>query len=144
MSDRVFVDTNVFVYAYDDSEPEKRQRTFEVLDELAKSSTLVISTQVLQEFYVVVTRKLKTRLKPAIAEGALNLLLGYPVIQVAPDAILSAARSSREHRLSFWDALILQTAREGGCTKVLSEDMQDGFQLDGVTVENPYACLSGT
>ena len=141
MSDRVFVDTNVLVYAYDSDEPEKRRRTFELLDELAKSSTIVISTQVLQEFYVAVTRKLKNPLKPEIAESALRRLLGYPVIQVAPDAVLSAARNSREHRLSFWDALIMQTAKEGGCSKLLSEDLQDGFQLGGVTVENPYASL---
>lgn len=143
MSDRIFIDTNVFVYAYDTDEPDKRQRTFELLDELAKSSTIVISTQVLQEFYVVSTRKLQKPLKPEVAEDALRRLLQYPVVQVAPDAIRSAAATAREHKLSFWDALILQTAMEGGSTRLISEDLQDGFRLDGVTVENPYASLDG-
>ncbi|MBW2263942.1 MAG: PIN domain-containing protein [Deltaproteobacteria bacterium] len=137
MSARTFLDTNVVVYAFDRSEPEKRGRAIEILG--AAAGSCVVSTQVLQEFYVVVTRKLERPLREDAAEEAVRSLSCLHVAVLDASSVLSAIETSRTSGISLRDALIVQAARQSGCTRLLSEDLQDGRDFGGLVVENPFA-----
>ena len=138
MIDNVFFDTNIFVYAADKDSPEKRKRAMEIIDFHRTTKAVVISTQVLQEFYVTVTRKLKMPLSDEEAETSVRLLGKLPLVQIDKDMIVEAISLSRRHSFSLWDALIVEAAARGGCKKLLSEDMQDGMEVKGVAIENPF------
>ncbi len=135
---KVFLDTNVIVYAFDDRERRKQVRAWELLEEAGRGGRSVISTQVLQEFYVIVTRRLPRPLPEEEAERILRLLAKLPVIQVDPPMVLAAAGASRQERLSFWDALIVRAAVEADCSDLFSEDLQDGRKFGPVVVRNPF------
>jgi predicted nucleic acid-binding protein len=98
----------------------------------------VVSTQVLQEFFVTVTHKLARPLPAADAESALRRLMELPVVPVDPDLILTAAVSARRDSISFWDALILATASAADCGEVLSEDLQHGRSFGRLRIVNPF------
>ena len=138
MPSRTFFDTNVLVYLFDADAPEKQAGARESLETALERGTVVVSTQVLQEFFVTVTRKLARPLPVAEAEGALRRLMELAVVQVDPDMILAAAVSARRDRISFWDALILTAASAAGCAEVLSEDLQHGRSFGRVRVVNPF------
>lgn len=135
---RAFLDTNVVVYAVDEDEPAKRATARSLLAEASRRD-FVISTQVLQEFYVTVTRKLTRPVPESIAADAVDHLAGFPTVVVDVPLLRSAIAASRGHQLSMWDALILRAAVSSGCEELLSEDLQDGQTLDGVVVRNPFA-----
>jgi predicted nucleic acid-binding protein len=135
---RVFVDTNVFVYLFDARAPLKQQRAREVVAELAQARRLVLSSQVLSELFVTITRKLAGPLPTEQALRVLDDLAAYPVVTI--DAALvrrAAARSTVEH-VSYWDALILEAAVDAGAATVYSEDLHPGRAYQGVTVEDPF------
>ena len=136
--DLTFLDTNVLVYLFDEEEPKKRERAWEVL-EASGSEGLVLSTQVLQEFFVAVTRKLSPPLAPEDAEQIVRHLARLPMVQIDPALVLSAIGTSRRHKISLWDALIVQAALAGGCTRLLTEDLHPGTQFESLRVENPFA-----
>lgn len=138
MASRTFFDTNVLVYLFDADSPDKQARAREALRERPERGVVVVSTQVLQEFFVTVTRKLARPLPAAEAEAALHRLMELPVVQVDPEQILAAAVSSRRDRISFWDALILTAAAVAGCEEVLSEDLQHGRSFGRVRIVNPF------
>lgn len=138
MTARVFVDSNVFIYAFDASEPEKKAMAIARLRACRDLGPLVLSTQVLQEFFVTVTRKLPTPLPPAEARAAVADLANHDVVLIDPPMILAAATLSEEEHLAFWDALIVQAALAAGCSNLLSEDLQDGRRYRGLQVENPF------
>jgi predicted nucleic acid-binding protein len=138
MTSRTFLDTNVLVYLFDADAPGKQARAREVLAKALERGAVVVSTQVLQEFYVTATRKLARPLPAAEAEGALRRLIELPVVQVDPEMILAAAVSRRRDRISFWDALILVAASAAGCGEVFSEDLQHGRSFGRVRVVNPF------
>jgi predicted nucleic acid-binding protein len=138
MSDRAFVDTNVLVYLFDRSAPSKQARAQQILETDGVLGRLVISTQVLQEFYVSVTRKLARPLAEEDAEAAVRRLTLLAVVQLDTEMVLSAVTRSRSHRQSLWDALILEAAVAGGCKRLLSEDLQHGQELAGLRIENPF------
>ncbi len=138
MANRTFFDTNVLVYLFDTDSPGKQARAREVLEASLERGVAVVSTQVLQEFFVTVTRKLARPLPAAEAESALRRLMELPVVQVDLDLILTAAVSARRDRISFWDALILATASAADCGEVLSEDLQHGRSFGRVRVVNPF------
>ncbi len=140
MSGRVLVDTNVLVYAYDRSEPEKQRRALEVLDRLAVTGMGVISTQVLAEFFVAVTRKITVPLSVAEAYERLeNYLQAWDVVEVTGLVVLEAARGVRDYRFNFWDAQIWATARLNQIPVVFSEDFNPGQVTEGVRFVNPFA-----
>ncbi len=139
MRGRVFLDTNVLVYAYDRDEPDKRDRALSLLKSLAPEWQPIVSTQVLQELYVVLTRKLSRPLAPEQATEAIRRWSKLQVVHIDVPLIIAATATSQKHHLSFWDALIFQSAAKADCIRLLSEDLQDGFQLSGVTLENPFA-----
>ena len=140
MTDRVLVDTNVLVYAYDRSEPEKQRRALEVLDHLAVSGAGVISTQVLAEFFVAITRKIPAPLSVAEAyDRVKNYLQSWTVLDVTGMIVLEAARGVRDHQFNFWDAQIWAAARLNQIPVVFSEDFNVGQVTEGVHFVNPFA-----
>ncbi len=138
MTEPVFVDTDVWVYAVDGADPAKRQRALEVVAP-SRGRDLVISTQVLTEFYAVVTRKLARPVPATEAEAMVAQLAALPVVAVDVSLVTAAVAASREWQVSIWDALILRAAEVAGCRLVLSEDLADGRAYGSVVVENPFA-----
>lgn len=136
MSVRSFFDTKVLVYADDKGSPAKQRRAVELVAEHRRAGTGVVSLQVLQEYFVAVTRKL--RLDAAIARRKVELLSEFDV--AIPDLadVLAAIDLHRLHGFSFWDALVVRAAKQSGCTVLLSEDLQDGREADGVRIVNPF------
>jgi predicted nucleic acid-binding protein len=134
---RTFLDTNVLVYADDLDAGDKREIARALLGELVSGAAAVVSTQVLQEFYVVATRKLGV--DPSVARRKVELLARLDVVRVDESLILEAIDVHRLHTLSFWDALVVKAAARAGCGRVLSEDLQHGRTIDGVRIENPFA-----
>jgi len=136
MSARSFFDTNVLIYADDKAAPAKQRRALDLVAEHRLAGTGVVSLQVLQEYFVTVTRKL--HVDPRIARRKVELLAEFDV--AAPDVgdILAAIDLHRLHGFSFWDALVLRAAKQSGCRIVFSEDMQEAREIDGVHVVNPF------
>lgn len=132
----VFADTNLLVYAFDGDEPDKRRQAAAVLRD--ERDSLVISTQVLAEFYVVVTRKLKTPLTEAAAEQAVDALRQLPVVATDHELVAAGISRSRASQISLWDALIVEAALTAGCDRLLTEDLSDGASFGLVRVENPF------
>jgi predicted nucleic acid-binding protein len=136
MSDRSFFDTNILVYADDKAAPAKQRRAIELVALHRRAGTGVLSLQVLQEYFVTVTRKL--RVDAQIARRKVELLAEFDVVAPDLDDILAAIDLHRLLGFSFWDALVLRTAKEAACTVLLSEDLQPGRTMDGVQIVNPF------
>jgi predicted nucleic acid-binding protein len=140
MTGRILVDTNVLVYAYDRTEPEKQSQARVVLDRIARVELGAISTQVLAEFFVTVTRKLAVPLTVSEAyERVSNYLQSWPVMDMTAIAVLEAIRGVRDHQLNFWDAQIWAIARLNQIAVVFSEDFSDGQVIEGVRFVDPFA-----
>lgn len=137
MSVRSFIDTNILVYTDDASVPEKQRRAVELVAEHRRSRTGVVSLQVLQEYFVTATRKL--HVDAALARRKVELLAEFDVASPEVPDILAAIDLHRLHGLSFWDALIVRSAKQAGCSIVLSEDMQAHREIEGVLIVNPFA-----
>ncbi len=137
MSGKVFLDTNILTYAQDADAPDKRRRSREVIAELGQSADGVISTQVMQEFFVTATRKLG--MPPLAAKAVLKTFAVFEVVQVSPALIQDAVDCSILNELSFWDSLVLAAAAAAGCATVYSEDLNAGQTILGVKVQNPLA-----
>lgn len=138
-SPRVFLDSNVLVYLFDSAEPDKQEQAMALFGQVAEEGLIVLSTQVLQEFFVVSTRKLATPLDPEKAIRALEGFASLPVFVVTPEIVLAAARTHRPDSLSFWDALIVQTALAAGAEILYTEDLQHGRRFGSLKIENPFA-----
>jgi len=138
MSGRVFVDTNVLAYVFDDAEPEKKVAARRCLDHERRSGELVVSTQVLQELFVCLTRGGAPMASPDVAEQAVMDAAKLTVVQIDVALVLEAIGQSRRSQLSFWDALIVRAAVAGRCERLLTEDLSHGQVLDGVRVESPF------
>lgn len=138
MPDPIFVDTNVLVYVRDSTEPEKQARAAEWMARLWEGGSGRVSMQVLQEYYVTVTGKLDPGMPRAEAREDVAALRTWNPL--APDAGVLEDAWSAEDRwgLSFWDAMIVATARRQGCGVLLTEDLQDGQNLDGLLVRSPF------
>ncbi len=140
MSDSVFLDTNVLVYAYDRSEPEKQRRAVELLRWLDEAGDGVISIQVLAEFFVSVTHKIAAPLSVAeAAERVQNLLAAWTVVDLTGLIVLEAVRGVRDHSFHYWDAQIWATARLNQIPVVFSEDFTPATTVEGVHFVNPFA-----
>ena len=138
---RVFFDTNVLVYLFDEDAPAKQERARQVLQEAVDAGRIVLSTQVLQEFYVAVTQKLERPVDPELAEQAVQSLTRLPVLPVDSPMILGAVRLARRHTLSFWDALIVESALAASASQLLTEDLQAGRRFDELEIVNPFSSL---
>lgn len=138
MNDPVFVDTNLLVYSRDAGLPGKQARAAEILRELWDSRRGRVSFQVLHEYYVTVTRKLRPGLPRAEAREDVEALLAWQPL--APSAATLRRAWGIEDRwgLSWWDSLIVASAWEAGCRRLLSEDLQDGLEIESLRIENPF------
>lgn len=130
-----FIDTNVFAYALDRNEQDKRERALQVIDE--HRDAIVVSTQVLIELYAVCTHKLGMERRHA--RQAVEAIARFPVVDTDRDLILSALALSETAELSIFDAAIVCAARRAGCDSLLTEDLNTGQRFDRLTVENPFA-----
>ncbi len=138
MSDKTFVDTNILIYAHDVDANRKHQIASQMLRELWGNRLGVLSMQVLQEFYVNVTRKIRTPLPRNSARTVVN---SYAIwcIQTTSEEISNAFRIEDEARIGFWDAMIVSSAVKSGATRILSEDLNPGQNIAGIFIENPFA-----
>ena len=136
MAERVFIDTNVVIYACDRTAGDKRVRARDVLAPLVRERRAVISTQVLQEFFAAATRKL--RIPAERARSHVEKWSKIDVVVVRPEIILGAIDLHRLHALSFWDALVVKAASVAGCGRLLSDGLNHGQAIDGITIENPF------
>jgi predicted nucleic acid-binding protein len=137
MSDKTFVDTNILIYAYDADAKAKHAIAKNILRELWAERTGVLSMQVLQEFYVNVTRKLTTPLPKETARLVVNSYSMW-CVETTPAEISTAFRIEDESRIGFWDALIVAAAAKSGVTRILSEDLNAKQRIAGERVENPF------
>lgn len=138
MSSSYFVDTNVLVYARDTSEPHKQPRAEAWIEYLWKMRAARISTQVLQEYYQTVTRKLKPGLTPEEARADIRDLGLWKPIQVDASILEQAWRFEDKFRFSWWDALIVAAAHRMECRFLLTEDLNAGQIVDGIEIINPF------
>ena len=132
-----FFDTNVLVSADDRSTPKKQERAITLFSEHLRQGTAVLSLQVLQEYFVAATRKL--RIAPEAAQRKVEMLMRARLVRFEASDIIAAIELHRLRELSFWDALIVHAARSAGVTTLYSEDLQHGAVLGGVRVVNPFA-----
>jgi len=138
MADRYFVDTNVLVYARDASEPEKQPVARAWMQWLWKRQAGRLSTQVLQEFYQTVTRKLQPGLDPTVARAEVRDLGAWNPVAVDGALLEHAWALEDKHRFSWWDALIVAAACQSECQFLLTEDLQTSQIVDGVKIINPF------
>jgi predicted nucleic acid-binding protein len=138
MSGRTFIDTNVLIYAHDIDTKAKNEIAKAVLRELWSERTGVLSMQVLQEFYINVTRKIAS---PLSKDSARSVVTSYAIwcAETTPTEISAAFRIEDESRIGFWDALIVSSAVRSGATRLLSEDLNAGQRIAGILIENPFA-----
>ncbi len=138
MTAKVFVDTNVLVYARDSSEPDKQPAAAAWMRHLWETRSGCLSMQVLQEFYMTVTRKLEPGLSPAAARLEVQSLLAWEPLPIDTRVLTGAWELEDRLSLSWWDALIVAAAKVAGANKLLTEDLQEGLQIDGVLVVSPF------
>jgi predicted nucleic acid-binding protein len=137
MSGKTFIDTNVLIYAHDIDANAKNEVAKAVLRELWSERTGILSMQVLQEFYVNVTRKIAFPLPKDLARIIVSTY-GPWCMETTPAEISTAFRIEDESRIGFWDALIVSAAVKSGAKRILSEDLNAGQRIAGILVENPF------
>jgi predicted nucleic acid-binding protein len=138
-ADRQFVDTNVLVYAHDVTAGVKHQRARGLVEELWQSRQGCLSIQVLQEFLVITTRKIPQPLEASVAAQVVADLAHWHVHAPVPSDVRAAIDIHTRTGLSFWDSMILHSAKELGCQLVHSEDLNPGQDYSGVHVRNPFS-----
>lgn len=136
--DKVFVDTNIIVYAYDVSAGDKHLKAVALMDDLWNSGRGIISSQVLQEFFVTVTGKITKPIDFITAKEIIKDLLKWKTVVVDGETILEAIDIHGRHKYSFWDSVIIASAIEGGAGVLLSEDLSDSHKIKEVVIKNPF------
>lgn len=137
VNDKVFFDSNIFVYSVDNDEPSKKSIAQKLLSNAAKNKKAIISTQNLQEFYNAVTKKHRKTKKDAKLDVE-NFAHSFPIQQITPSIIFKAIDIQIKNKLSFYDSLIISTASKNGCVVCYSEDLNAGQIIEGVKVINPF------
>jgi len=136
MRGRSFLDSNVLIYTDDASAPAKQATALDLIEGCHASHSAVLSVQVLQEYFVITTRKLGV--DAALARRKVELFAQLHVVATVPEDVLAAIDLHRLHRISFWDALIVRSAINAGCARLYSEDLQEGRRFEGLEVVNPF------
>ncbi len=136
MSRRVFLDTNVLVYADDRDSREKQTKAQALISSAVADGSCVLSTQILQEYFVIATRKLKV--PSEVAEKKVQLYASLSLVEIRASHILEAIKIHRLYQLSLWDSLVIQAASAAGCRQIFSEDLQHGMRINSVEVINPF------
>ena len=135
---KAFFDTNILAYEFDKSEHRKQALVVDLTNEWRPSGRMIISTQVLQELYVVLIQKLKPALKEEIAEEIIRNYSKLDVVIIDPSLILNGIGIKRKYKISFWDALIVAAAQRAGCKILFTEDLSHGMKIAGIEIVNPF------
>ncbi|MGD2091631.1 MAG: PIN domain-containing protein [Candidatus Aminicenantes bacterium] len=140
MTDNHFIDTNVLVYCFDLSEKEKYKRANRLIKDLKETSNLFISSQVLNEFINIVTRKIENPISFENLKSILSILTEiFFISPLTSDNSLSAIDIKTKHQFSYWDSLIIASALENGCNHLYTEDLQDGQIIEKkLEIINPF------
>ena len=131
-----FLDTNILLYCDDSASPQKQQKALELVLEHKRNGTGVVSLQVLQEYLANVTRKFG--LDPGLAKEKVEVYARFRVVEPSVADLLAAIDLHRIHEVSFWDALVIHSAKLSGCRVLLTEDLQHGQTVTGVRIVNPF------
>ena len=139
MADKILVDTNILLYAYDQGEPEKQSQAAAVLDHLVTLRLGVLTPQVLAEFFVNATRKLEKPLtEEEVYDRIENYLLSWEILDLSGSIILEAVRGVRTYKMAYWDAQIWASARLHQIPLIFTEDFKGGAVIEGVRFVNPF------
>lgn len=133
---KIFIDTNILIYSLDNSDETKKNSARNMLKNLIKNHQLVISTQVIQEFYITATKKLNVDV--IIAKSIINSFQNFEIVTVNFDFINNAIDCSILNMLSFWDSLIIVSAQFSKCSEIYTEDLNSGQNILGVKIINPF------
>lgn len=138
MTAKVFVDTNILVYAYDRDAGKRHAAAKELVRALWTERSGLVSTQVLQEFYVITTRKLKRPLTASQAREVIRTYEPWVRSAIQTRTLLRASEVAENRTISFWDALILACAEQDGAEELLTEDLQHSASISGIRIRNPF------
>ena len=138
MSDNVFFDTNVLVYSFDSVDLRKHEVASRLITESFVQGSGVLSTQVLKEFYVTVTRKISHTMPSETAERVIRDFSLWRVVETTVPLILRGIRIQMKNRISFWDAMIVAAAKNADCSVLYTEDLGHGMVIEDVRVHNPF------
>ena len=138
MTDKVFVDTNILVYAHDLDANNKHDQAVEIVSQLWESRNGVLSTQVLQEFYVTLTRKVSSTLSKLEARNLVQKYSHWHLVLNDPSIIKQASEIEENNNISFWDALIVSAAYSQNVPTILTEDLKHGQIIEGISIKNPF------
>ena len=136
--DKVFVDTNIIIYAYDVTAGRKHSTARVIIADLWNSGLGVVSTQVLQEFFVNVVQKIPKPIPKQQAKDIVRDFLKWHVVVNTGDSIIEAIDICLRFGYSFWDSMIIEAAIKGGVSVLITEDLKDGQVVGGVTIKNPF------
>ena len=139
MTDKVFVDTNILVYAHDLDAGNKHDQAAEIVSQLWESRNGVLSTQVLQEFYVTLTRKVSSTLIKLETRKLVQKYSHWHLVLNDPSIIIQASEIEESNNISFWDALIVSAAYSQNVPTILTEDLNHGQIIEGIFIKNPFA-----
>ena len=138
MKDKIFVDTNILIYAHDMDAGVKHDVANSIIEKIWEEKSGIISTQVVQEFYVNVTRKIPNPITPVLARGIILNYFSWHLEAIDPHTILFASEIEERHVLSFWDSLIVAAASHSKASEILTEDLNHGQIIEGVLMENHF------
>jgi len=138
MSADCFLDTNVLLYAYDLETQAKHEKAKSIVYSFWNDGGAVISTQVLQKFYVNVTRKIPQPLSLSTARSIIEQYQVWPIITNTTERVVRASEIKERYQLSFWDSLIISSAERGGVATILSEDLSHNQYIAGICIQNPF------
>jgi predicted nucleic acid-binding protein len=138
MNDREFLDTNILVYAYNQHDPHKQKKAQELITTGIKRESLVLSVQVLGEFFNVVTRQIPQPLRPDEAREVISTISILPVQEIDLAMVNRAIDTHKTYQIAYGDALIVSAAERAGCAAILSEDLNDGQTYNEIVVHNPF------
>lgn len=138
MSGKVFLDTNILIYAHDLDAGIKHNIALQIVKDLWENKNGVLSTQILQEFYINVTKKIPSPISPLEAREIIRAYLSWNIKENHPMSIIRASEIEEKYRISFWDALVVVAAYEAKVDKILTEDLNAGQIIEGILIENPF------
>ena len=138
MSDKAFLDTNILVYAYDQHEPRKQSIAQNLITDGIEQENLLVSVQVLGEFFNVVTRHIPQPMTSDQAQEIISIISYLPVQEIDLAMVNRAIDIHKRYQISYWDALIVSAAERAGCTLILSEDLNAGQAYHDIVVRNPF------
>jgi len=136
MKNKVLLDTNILIYLQEGLDAKKHKLSQKLFEKLANENVIVLSTQVLQEFFVAMTRKLNH--DPITVKQILLLFEKFEIVTIQFQMVMQAIDISVLNKLSFWDSLIITAAEVSNCKVIYSEDLNPGQKIKGITIVNPF------